>query len=146
MTENDLVTWPKVHRTVNVTFFFKIDQKWQHLDCYDKIEYDRKRLFICESNVNIYWLYFLIWGNQPANTCLQYCLLWKQGQYMFTVLWKVNICLQFVFGHTHTRRNVYSCNFRSNLKSKKSSRLQSLHSVIFIRSSWLASIRSSKSL
>ena len=29
---------------------------------------------------------------------------------------KVNICLQFFFGHTHTRRNVNSCNFRSNLK------------------------------
>ena len=38
---------------------------------------------------------------------------------MFTVLSKVNISLQFVFGHTHTRRNVYSCNIWSFLKSKK---------------------------
>ena len=43
-----------------------------------------------------------------------------------------NISLQFVFGHTRTRRNVYSCNFRSNLMSKKGNVYSLLDSVILI--------------
>ena len=39
--------------------------------------------------------------------------------------------LQFVFGHTHTRRNIYSC----NLVIKKSNVYSLFDSVILIRSS-----------
>ena len=151
MTENGLVTWPRLS-----TLLFYTLNLTENYNCksYYEFEYDQKWLFISESSVNIYWPCFhnlqyckhTLTFDSTVNICLQYRLLWKQGQYMFTVLSKVNTCLQFVFDHTHTLCNVYSCNFWSNLMSKKRQRLQSsqfghLYLVILIQSSWLASIQ-----
>ena len=144
MTENGLVTWPRLS-----TLLFYTLNLTENYNCksYYEFEYDQKWLFISESTVNIYWPCFhnlqyckhTLTFDSTVNICLQYRLLWKQGQYMFTVLSKVNTCLQFIFGHTHTRRNVYSCNFRSNFVSKNGNVYSLLDSVILIRSSWLAS-------
>ena len=58
MTENDLVTWPKMLRTVNVTFFLTLNLT-ENDNCkrYDEYEYDRKRLL---STVHIYWPFFIL--------------------------------------------------------------------------------------
>ena len=42
---------------------------------------------------------------------------------MFTILRKVDICLQFFFGQTQSRRNVYSCLFGQIKKSNVNSLL-----------------------